>query len=451
MEITVDSTRTAARTGAAQPHRIVVVGGGAGGLELVTRLGDQLGSTGRAQVTLVDKEATHLWKPLLHEVAAGSIDPHAYQLEYIAQARSHHFEFRQGEMLDLDRLGKTLTIGSLRDDAGQIILPQRQLPYDTLMLAIGSVTHFFGIPGAAEHAMAIDSVAQAAQVQRRILAACMRMRPEAPEQQAEPVRLLVIGGGATGVELAAELRNTAQVLAAYGLSRQGGKPEVRITLVEAGPRILPPLPEKIAADTVRLLHEQDIAVITGDPVIEVRADSVLTRSGRRLHSDLTVWAGGIRIPAVLARTGLPTNPLGQVVVTPTLQSITDPDVFAFGDCASCPWPATGKSVPPRAQAAHQQASMLAGSMKRRLDGRSLPTFNYRDRGSLISVGHRDLVGNLMGRVLSRSLRFHGLVARLIYMSLYRRHQIALHGFLRMGLDALAEWLKRRSTPRVKLH
>ena len=450
MEITVDTARRATRTSTAQPHRIVVVGGGAGGLELVTRLGDQLGKTGRAQVTLVDKEATHLWKPLLHEVAAGSIDPHAHQLEYIAQARWHHFEFQQGEMRDLDRLNKTLSVSELRDADGELILPERQLPYDTLVLAIGSVTHYFGVPGAAEHAMAIDSVAQAAHVQQRILAACMRRRAEAGRGDGK-VQLLIIGGGATGVELAAELRDTARVLAAYGLSGQNTKREVVITLVEAGPRILPPLPEKIANDTAHLLHEHKIALITGDPVTEVRGDAVLTKSGRHLPSDLTVWAGGIRVPAVLGQTGLPTNPLGQVIVTPTLQTITDPDIFALGDCASCPWPATGKSVPPRAQAAHQQASLLVNSLHRRLQGRGLLTFNYRDRGSLISVGHRDLVGNLMGRLLSRSVRFHGFIARMIYLSLYRRHQMALHGFLRMSVDALAEWLRRRTTPRVKLH
>ncbi len=449
MEITVDTARRTTRSSVAQAHRIVVVGGGAGGLELVTRLGDQLGSTGRAQVTLVDKEPTHLWKPLLHEVAAGSIDPHAYQLEYIAQARQHHFAFRQGELLDLDRLNKTLTVSRLCDADGAIILPQRQLSYDTLILAIGSITYCFGIPGATEHALAIDSVRQAEQVRRRILSACMRMRPKM--QGSEQLQIVIIGGGATGVELAAELRDTAQVLAAYGLSQQSPKRVVRITLIEAGPRILTPLPESTAADAVRLLHEHKINILTGDPVTEVRADVVLTRSGRRLRSDLTVWAGGIRIPPVLARIGLPVNPMGQVIVMPTLQSITDPDIFAFGDCASCPWPATGKSVPPRAQAAHQQAWLLLHSMKRRLAGRSLPTFNYRDRGLLISIGHRDLIGKLMGRLLPQSVRFQGFIARMIYRSLYRRHQIALHGLLRTSLDALAQWLRRRTTPRVKLH
>lgn len=454
MDTTVDTPRTVAQRTLTHPHRIVVVGGGAGGLELVTRLGDQLGKGGRAQVTLVDKEATHIWKPLLHEVAAGSMDPHAHQLEYIAQARWHHFEFQQGEMLDLDRVNKTLTVGAILDEDKHPVLPERKIPYDTLIIAIGSVTNFFGVSGAAEHAMAIDTVSQAEQVRRRILAACMRAQTRFAEsggQQMQKVNLVIIGGGATGVELAAELRNTAQVLAAYGLHKLNPQRDIRITLIEAGPRILPPLPERIAAATAQLLGELKVEIITGDSVTEVTTDAVLTRSGRHLPSDLTVWAGGIKVPTILGQVGLPTNPLGQVIVSPTLQTITDPDVFALGDCASCPWPASGKSVPPRAQAAHQQASLLLDSMKRRLTGRSLPTFTYRDHGSLISLGHFETVGNLMGRLVGRSVKIQGLLARLLYLSLYRHHQVALHGFLRMAVDAFAQWLRRRTSPRVKLH
>ena len=238
-----------------RPHRIVVVGGGAGGLELVTRLGDQLGKQGHAQIILVDSAATHLWKPLLHEVAAGSMDPHTHQLEYIAQARWHHFEFQQGEMLDLDRVNRQLVVGAVLDDDRHPILPERHIPYDTLILAIGSVTNFFGVPGAAEHAMAIDTVSQAEHVRKRILAACMRTQTrltESEDASASKVNLVIIGGGATGVELAAELRNTAQVLAAYGLHQLDPRRDIQIALVEAGPRILPPLPERIATETTRL-------------------------------------------------------------------------------------------------------------------------------------------------------------------------------------------------------
>ena len=437
-----------------RPHRIVVVGGGAGGLELATRLGDQLGKQGHAQIVLVDRSATHIWKPLLHEVAAGSMDPYTHQLEYIAQASWHHFEFQQGEMLGLDRVNRQLLVGAMLDDKQNPILPERQIPYDTLILAIGSVTNFFGVPGAAEHAMAIDTVNQAEHVRKRILAACMRTQTrltESGNHAASKVNLVIIGGGATGVELAAELRNTAQVLAAYGLHHLDPRRDIQITLVEAGPRILPPLPERIAIETTRLLQALDIRVITGEKVTEIRSDAVVTSSGDALPSDLTVWAGGIKVPAVLSQVGLPTNEMGQVHVSLTLQSISDPDIFALGDCASCLWPATGKSVPPRAQAAHQQASLLVKSMHQRLAHKSLPTFTYRDHGSLISLGNFETVGNLMGRMVGRSVKIQGFLARLLYLSLYRQHQVALHGFLRMVLATIAQWLRQRTTPRVKLH
>ncbi len=222
-------------------------------------------------------------------------------------------------------------------------------------------------------------------MRKRILAACMRAQMrlnESKDASVSKVNLVIIGGGANGVELAAELRNTAHVLAAYGLHQLDPRRDIQITLVEAGPRILPPLPERIATETTRLLQALDIQVLTGDKVIALRSNAVLTASGRELPSDLTVWAGGIKVPAVLGRVGLPTNSLGQVIVSPTLQSITDPDIFALGDCASCPWSATGRSVPPRAQAAHQQASLLVKSMHRRLAGKNLPIFTYRIPGTI---------------------------------------------------------------------
>ena len=454
MQPTLNPIKTFPLAGKKRTHRIVVIGGGAGGLELVTKLGDKLGKTGKAQVVLVDRAATHLWKPLLHEVAAGSMDANAHQLEYVAQARWHHFEFQQGELLDLDRSNKTVTISAMLDDERNPILPERAIEFDTLVLAIGSVTNFFGVPGAADNAMAIDTVNQAETVRKRLLAACMRAQTRLTEsdgQEKQKVNVVIIGGGATGVELAAELRGTAQVLAAYGLHHLDPERDINITLIEAGPRILPPLPERIATATAKLLGDLDISIMTGDKVTEVRHDGVLTASGKISPSDLTVWAGGIKVPAVLGRVGLPTNPIGQVIVSPTLQSIIDPNIFALGDCASCPWPATGKTVPPRAQAAHQQATLLVTAIRRRLEGKSLPTFTYHDHGSLISLGNFEAVGNLMGRLVGRSVKIQGILARLLYLSLYRNHQMALHGLLRMMVDTLAQWLRSKTSPRVKLH
>jgi NADH dehydrogenase len=434
--------------------RIVVVGGGAGGLELATWLGDKLARKGRIDVVLVDRSPAHLWKPLLHEVAAGSLDVNIHQVEYVAQARWHNFEFQQGELIGLDQERKSITVSATFDEDGLEILPQREVAYDTLVLAIGSITNFFGVPGAQEHAIALDTTEQAERFRRRLLAACMRAQNllgEHANQSRPQVDIAIIGGGATGVELSAELRSTAQTLRAYGLHQLDPIRDIRITIIEAGPRILAALPERVATETAKLLRKLNIEILTSEKVTEVQERAVLTASGKNLPADLTVWAAGIRAPEILARLGFPVNKLGQVLVAQTLQTEADKNIFAFGDCAACPWPETGKTVPPRAQAAHQQAKFLFRALRRRLDGQPLPVFRFRDVGSLVSLGRFNAIGNLMGKFIGGSLLIEGLLARLLYTSLYRMHVLALFGFVRMVLDTLANWLRRKTAPRIKLH
>ena len=433
-------------------HRIVIVGGGAGGLELATSLGDKLGKL--VSVVLVDRSSIHIWKPLLHEVAAGSMDANAHQLEYAAQARWHRFVFQQGELLGLDRTRKTITVGSVIDESGLELMPQRQVEYDTLVLSIGSVTNFFNVPGAEQHAIALDALHQAEHFRRRMISLCMRADRGVMangDREHPQLHIAIIGGGATGVELSAELRNTAEVLGAYGLHRLDPRHDIRIAVIEAAPRILSALPEKVSAKTTSLLNKLGIDVLTDAKVSEVQADRVLMANGQSIPADLTVWAAGIRAPQVLSELGLPVNRLGQIVVLQTLQTEIDPDIFAFGDCAACPWPEKDSTVPPRAQAAHQQASFLFDALKKKLAGEPLPAFAYRDLGSLVSLGRFDAVGNLMGPLVGSTLFIEGILARLLYMSLYKMHLAALHGIVRTMADSLGQWLQRRTAPRVKLH
>jgi NADH dehydrogenase len=262
----------------------------------------------------------------------------------------------------------------------------------------------------------------------------------------------IIGAGATGVELSAELRNTAQVLSVYGLHDLDPRHDIRIHLIEAGPRILPALPPRVADGIVELLRKLDVDVLTSERVTEVTANSVRTASGREIASDLTVWAAGITAPKVLATLdGLAVNRMGQILVRQTLQTQTDPDIFAFGDCASCPWLAAGTTVPPRAQSAHQQAKFLRRSLSGRLQGRPLPDFHFQDFGSLVSLGHFSAMGNLMGGLIGGTVLIEGLIARLMYTSLYRMHIQALHGFWRTVLDTIGHWLRSKTSPRIKLH
>ena len=435
----------------AVPH-LIIVGGGAGGLELATRLGDTLGKRGQARVTLVDRNATHVWKPFLHEIAAGSLDVHIHQLDYLAHAYWHHFRFQLGNVEKLDRAAQEIVIGATITEDGIEMLPRRTLRYDILVVAVGSTTHDFGVLGAAEHAIALDTPEQATRLHRLLIAACVRANTRSTPEQPAHVDVAIIGGGATGVELAAEMRSTTRMYAAYGLDNIDPPRDVRLAIIEAGPRILPALPERIAIATSKLLKGMNVTLHCDDPVTEVQRDAVITKGGRHLPADMVVWAAGIKAPEWLRDLdGLETNRLNQLVVHDSLQTTRDEKIFALGDCAACPWPEKQSVIPPRAQSAHQQSSHLAKNLTRRLAGEPLLPFRYRDFGSLVSLGDISAVGNLMGGVFRGTFFMEGLLARLMYWATYQMHLIALHGYLKVGMDFLSQFLRQRTAPRVKLH
>ncbi|AHL76850.1 NADH dehydrogenase [Stutzerimonas stutzeri] len=429
-------------------HRIVIVGGGAGGLELATRLGRTLGKRGKARITLIDANLTHIWKPLLHEVAAGSLNSSADELNYVAQAKWNHFEFQMGRMSGLARERKCVHLAASFDEHGVELVPARTLSYDTLVIAVGSTTNDFGTKGAAEHCIFLDTREQAERFHRQLLS--RYMRAHASEGYHGTINMAIVGAGATGVELAAELHHAARELAAYGLG--GIKPEnVHITLIEAGPRVLPALPERISQPVTQTLLDLGVSVLTDAAVSEVTDEGLHTTNGDFVPATLKVWAAGIRAPHFLHEIdGLETNRINQLQVLPTLQTTRDENIFAFGDCAACPQPDSDRNVPPRAQAAHQQASLLAKSLARRLQGESLPNYRYRDYGSLISLSSFSAVGNLMGN-LTGNVMLEGWLARMFYVSLYRMHQIALYGVARTGLMMIGDKLSTSTVPRLKLH
>src|SRR5690348_10881165 len=456
-QVESDLTETPAREGdtpspSDEPHQIVVVGGGAGGLELVTRLGDTLGKRRQARIVLVEKSRTHLWKPLLHAVAAGSLNMDEHALDYLAQAHWHHFGYRLGEMIGLDRANKQVRLGPIHDEEGVEITPGRSISYDTLVIAIGSVTNDFGTPGAARYAVPLDTPEQAVRFNQRLVNACIRAHTQPGPVRAGQLHVAIIGAGATGTELAAELHRTAREIVAFGLDRINPEKDIRITLIEAADRILPALPPRIAESTIKLLRDLNVDVRTGSKVTEVRADGVLLADQSFIPSELVIWAAGVKGPDVLARLdGLEVTRSNQLVTLPTLQTTKDPDIFAMGDCAACPRPGYPTPVPPRAQAAHQQASHLVRQLRRRLKGEPIAPYDYRDFGSLVSLGKYSTVGNLMGFLIGKNFFIEGWFARLTYRSLYKMHEVALYRATRAFLGAIARSITRQTQPMVKLH
>ena len=438
---------------APSPHRIVIVGGGAGGLELATQLGDTLGRKGLAHVTLIEKTRTHFWKPHLHEIAAGSVDMHVHATDYLAQSHWHHFRYRAGEMVGLDRERRLVHVAPVVDEDGQPVTLPYTRSYDTLVMAVGSQTNDFGTPGVAEHAIALETPRQAERFHRRLVNACLRAHMQEAPLAPRQLQVAIVGAGATGVELAAELHRATRVLVSYNLERIDPERDITLHLIEAGPRILPALPERVAASAARLLGGLGIRVHTGARVTAVTAEGVQLAGGALIPAELVVWAAGVRAPDFLRNlAGLETNRLNQLVVTPTLQTTRDPNIFALGDCAAAPWHGReGITVPPRAQAAHQQASYLVRQLRRRLRGQPLAPWRYRDFGSLVSLGEYSTVGNLMGSLVGGNLWVEGLFARTMYLSLYKMHQVALHGYWKTALGSASRLLTRGTEPRVKLH
>ena len=436
-------------------HRIVIVGGGAGGLELATKLGDDSGSN-KTSVTLVDKNRTHIWKPKLHEVAAGSMDLADQELDYIAQAHWHHFKFRLGELISIDREKKQIQIAPVVDEAGELVTPIQIIPYDTLIISIGSLTNDFGTQGVAQYAQRLESLADAKRFHLRLVNACLRAQAQADPLAPHQLKVAIIGAGATGVELAAELHRTTRAIISFGMDRVDPEKDLKVILIEAAPKILPALSDRISTAAQKLLVDLGVEVITNAKVQKVLPDKVLLSDGTEIPAELIVWAAGVKAPDFLKGIGgLETNHVNQLLVLPSLQTTLDQNIFAIGDCAACPWQdannGKGGIVPPRAQAAHQQASHLYKQINRIIKHESLKPYEYRDFGSLVSLGEYSSVGSMMGGLIGGSLMVEGLFAKFMYMSLYKMHQLALHGWVKVGLDTLSRLIHRRTHSIVKLH
>jgi len=425
--------------------RIVIVGGGAGGLPLATRLGKKLGKKGRAHITLVDSNTIHVWKPRFHEVATGSIDSELDALDYRGHARLNHYSFEPGRLTGVDRDSKEIVLAPLLDSDDREVLPERRMPYDHLVLAIGSHGNDFNTPGVRQHCLFLDTRAQADRFHDRFLNTCL-----AANFADKPVSIAIVGAGATGVELAAELHHAVAMLHRYG-HKQLNRQRLHVHLIEAGPRILPALTERVSLAAHHRLEELGVEVYTNTQVTEARADGFVTADGRHIDADLLVWAAGIQAPAVLSTLGLETNRVNQLVVEPTLQARGESHIWVIGDCASfIPTPGA-RPLPPRAQTAQQMATLLAASFKQVLDGKPPLPFHYRDRGSLVSLSKYSSVGSLMGNLKGGHWFIEGWLARTMYISLYRFHQAALYGWPRTVLLLVMGRFNRLVRPRLKLH
>ncbi|MFT4189967.1 MAG: NAD(P)/FAD-dependent oxidoreductase [Comamonas sp.] len=432
--------------------KIVIVGGGVAGLEIATALGRRYRTSGRRagpdeggyEVTLVDRDSAHVWKPMLHTMAAGTRDIAQQQVIFIAQARDAGFHYQPAEMHGLDRAAKEVLLAPLYARDGRELVPARRQPYDTLILALGSTANDFGTPGAREFCYMIDSRLAAEGFNQEL-----RIRMLQSLVRQEELRIAILGGGATGVELAAELVQLAEAAAAYGTD--GLSARFRITLVESGPRILPAFPERIAQLATRRLEALGVAVRLSTRIQAVTEEGFVTSEGELIAASLRVWAAGVKAPDFLATLdGLEANRNNQLVVDGNLRASGDPAVFALGDCASYTPAGAERPLAPTAQVAHQQAQYLIDHLEALAEGRAVPPYRYRDLGALVSLGHFDAYGSLGQFGFFKGGFIKGRVAQLSHVLLYRAHQSRLYGFWRGGLVWLVDLINKRVRPSIRL-
>lgn len=430
---------------------VVIVGGGAGGLELAVGLSKK--NIPGFKVILVDKEKTHIWKPHLHEVAAGKLDSHYEQVDYINLANRFGFDFIWGEVNALNKDAKTIGVKSKHNSKNEEILPNREFSYDVLVLAIGSTSNDFGTPGVRDYAFSLDDLASANSFHEMMLEKVMQK--EYDNNGGNQLNITIIGGGATGVELAAELTETTRQLSKFGLNKLKENP-VKITLINAGEQLLPGLSPKISNGAKTILEDAKVIVMNSAKVISLEKEKAFVEyKGEKIEieGDLQVWAAGVKSPVFLSQLGLESNRGNQLVVNGNLRT-SDESIFAIGDCACAKWvnaPKEGLNVPPRAQSAHQMSDYLIKNLVKILDGKQVKEFVYKDFGSLISLGSQESVGTLMGFLQGKSLFVEGKLAKLMYIHLYQHHQIKVNGMISAFFLLLGKLIQKRFKPKVKLH
>ena len=427
--------------------QVVIIGAGAGGLPLATSLGARYRHRDDVNVLLIDQSMVHVWKPMLHEVAAGTLTANEDEINLFSHGEQHGYEFQFGRLERLDRGARQLYLAPHLDDEGQEVLPPREVAYDLLVFAVGGSCDDFGTEGVAEHAIFIDDRESGEQCHAAFVNALLGQ--ECAETGSG--NAVIVGAGATGVELAAQLQAVIDSQARLGRSEQGDP--LKIILLEAADQCLPSMEPELATRLEQQLRDMGIDVRLSTAVEGVNSDSVHTGDGT-IDAGLVIWAAGIKAHDWLCDLGLKTDDKNRIVANGMLQSVTDKNVLAFGDCAAVPH--GNAVVPALAQAAFQQADYLARQIPKLLEDQEVESpFQFVDRGTLITLAGQDAAGSVRTRLVRR-FRLYGVWAKIAYRMLYRRHQLAIVGPWQTTNAILRSWLAKwsgpqSSGPQLKLH
>ena len=390
---------------------VVVVGAGFGGLRAVRAL-----KRAPVDVVLVDRHNYHLFQPLLYQVATAGLEPEQIAKPVRAILRGQrNFEFRMSEVTGLDAAGRRL------------LTTDGDIAYDYLILAVGGETNYFGLEGVPRHGFGLKDIPEAIRIRNHVLHAFERamLEPDGERRRAE-LTFAVVGGGPTGVEMAGALSELIRLVLVKDYPRLNVK-DVRVLLLEATDRLLGPMPARLREAAAETLWRKHVEVRFGANVADYDGQRVVLRGGEVIPARTLIWAAGVQAVSLTARLGLPTARQGRVPVMPTLEVQQHPEVYVIGDAAYLE--AAGAPLPMMAPVAIQMALTAARNIQRRIAGQQPAAFDYRDPGSLATIGRNAAVAYIYG------IGFTGFPAWVVWLVV---HIIQLIGF-RNKLFVLLNW------------
>jgi NADH dehydrogenase len=395
---------------------VVVLGGGFGGVEVARRLERRLRGHDDVRVTLVSRENFFLFTPMLHEVAASDVD--ITHIVNPLRALLHRTTIVVGDVAAIDLNQRIVRVTHGDDDH------PHELSFDHLVVALGSTTNFYGLPGLAEHALTMKTLGDAIHLRNRAIAMLEDAATEC-EGDAGLLTIVVAGGGFAGVETIAALNDfVREALRYYPRLRQQ---DVRMVLVHSGSHILPELGEDLGVYAAAKLSERGVEILTGARVASVDPVGVSLADGRRIDGRVVVWTAGTSPHPLLHE--LPCRlQQGRVVVDETLAVPGHPGVWAIGDCAVVPDPRTGGSHPPTAQHALREARTAADNIAASVTGARLEPFRFRTIGQLAAIGRRTGVARIFG------IKFSGFLAWWLWRTIYLSKLPRLDKKIRVALD-----------------
>jgi NADH:ubiquinone reductase (H+-translocating) len=413
------------------PHRVLILGGGFAGLVAAQTL-----KRADVDITLLDKRNFHLFQPLLYQVATGSLSP-AEIAAPIRAILSHqkNVEVLLGEAVDIDPQSKKVLLAD--GDA---------FPYDTLIIATGSQTSYYGNDHWRENAPSLKSIEEATRMRHNLLYAFERAeRAESEAEERAWLTFIIVGAGATGLELAGALAEIAHHTLKHDFRRIRPQ-EARIILMEGGPRVLAPYPEDLSAKAEKLVKNLGVEIMLGAFVTNIDTDEVCYKHGETsgtVPARTVFWAGGVTATPfarkVAERLNAQTDRSGRLKVNPDLTVPNHPEIFVLGDLAIS-YDAQGNPLPGVAQVAIQGGKYAGKLIKARLAGRTLPPFKYFDKGDMAVIGRAAAVANVFGIHVSGFIAwFLWLFIHLIYIVEFQSRIIVLiqWGFLYLSFSRSA--------------